>query len=133
MTQLSGRKACIGITMLWLAFDAFGAETATTNTNNANNERRCIPIANIRNTEVIDDQTIAFYMRNGDVYNNHLPHRCSGLDIDKAFSYQTSQSQLCNVDIISVLNHSGGGLNAGASCGIGMFTPGEKKEKSTSN
>jgi hypothetical protein len=37
--------------------------------------------------------------------------------------YRTSLSQLCNVDIITVLQNVGFGFLPGASCGLGMFRP----------
>ena len=83
---------------------------------------RCIQTNRIRSTQIIDDQTIDFRMSNGTVFRNTLPSRCPGLRAGDAFSYRTSQAQLCNVDIIRVLN-TGGGPRFGASCGLGMFVP----------
>lgn len=83
----------------------------------------CINLSQIRSSEVRDDKTIDFMMRGGNVYRNELPYQCSTLGFDRAFSYATSQAQLCNVDIITVVRNIGGGLDRGASCGLGMFTP----------
>jgi hypothetical protein len=82
---------------------------------------RCITINAIRQTKVVDDQTIIFYTTNNRNYKNRLPHRCGGLAIADSFSYSTSQSQLCSVDIITVLNRMGSNLTPGPSCGLGMF------------
>jgi hypothetical protein len=82
----------------------------------------CVQLQNIRETRVIDDSTIDFYLRDGKVLRNTLPNRCPQLGFERAFSYSTSISQLCNVDIITVLQQSGG-IRRGASCGLGMFTP----------
>ncbi|GGI87047.1 hypothetical protein GCM10007973_24350 [Polymorphobacter multimanifer] len=82
----------------------------------------CLLVQNIRETRVIDDQTIDFYTRNGDVYRNRLPNGCPQLGFERAFSYQTSVNQLCNVDIITVLMTTSP-LQRGASCGLGKFTP----------
>ncbi|MGL6044705.1 MAG: hypothetical protein ACRC1J_12350 [Sandaracinobacteroides sp.] len=76
----------------------------------------------IRSTSVIDDQTIDFQMRGGQVLRNTLPNRCPGLGFARAFSYATSINQLCNVDIITVVQQ-GGGPTRGASCGLGQFVP----------
>lgn len=81
----------------------------------------CVFTQHIRNTRVHDDQTIDFIMLNGDIYRNTLPYRCSRLGFEEAFSYKSSTSQLCSVDIISVLDRTGGGLSRGASCGLGKF------------
>lgn len=82
----------------------------------------CVQTNRIRSTRIIDDQTIDFRMSNGTVLRNTLPNRCPGLRAADAFSYSTSQSQLCNVDIIRVLNTTGG-PRTGASCGLGQFVP----------
>lgn len=84
---------------------------------------RCIPIRSIQNTHVIDDRTILFYMRGKKVYLNQLPRRCGGLGMQRRFMYETSLSQLCDLDTITVLNAFGGGFTRGASCGLGLFHP----------
>jgi hypothetical protein len=88
--------------------------------------------SSIRSTDVIDDQTIDFKMRNGDIYRNRLPSKCSGLGFEEAFSYKTSTNRLCNVDIIHVLSQTGGRLDTRGACGLGKFQKIEKipKEKS---
>lgn len=83
---------------------------------------QCLQISQIRNTRVIDDQTVDFILRNGTVMRNTLPNRCPGLGFERAFSYRTSIPQLCNVDIITVFVQ-GAGPQIGASCGLGMFVP----------
>jgi hypothetical protein len=82
----------------------------------------CVQTTQIRSTRVMDDQTIDFQMRNGKLLRNTLPHQCPGLGFAQAFSYRTSISQLCNVDIISVVQQGGGPVR-GASCGLGQFAP----------
>tara|TARA_R110001606_G_scaffold74462_4_gene172566 strand:+ start:2088 stop:2495 length:408 start_codon:yes stop_codon:yes gene_type:complete len=92
----------------------------------------CITRSNIRSTDVIDDQTIDFKMRNGDIYRNSLPHRCSGLGFEESFSYKTSTNQLCSVDIIHVLSQTGGRLDTRGACGLGKFQKIEKIPKEES-
>ena len=82
----------------------------------------CVNIRNIRQTKVMDDRTIDFIMNGGKWYRNTLPYSCPQLGFERAFSYKTSISQLCSVDIITVLQQ-GGGIHRGASCGLGKFTP----------
>ena len=84
---------------------------------------RCVNLRRISRTEVIDDQNILFYMRGGTIYRNQLPHRCSGLKIQRKFMYRTSLSQLCDLDIITVLYDHGIGFTPGPSCGLGRFYP----------
>ncbi len=87
------------------------------------NAERCIPIRSIQNTHVIDDRNILFYMRGKQVYLNQLPRRCGGLGMQRRFMYETSLSQLCDLDTITVLNAFGGGFTRGATCGLGLFHP----------
>ena len=84
----------------------------------------CLPIQSIRESRVRDDWTIDFRTNGNRWYRNTLPNRCNGLGFDRAFSYATSISQLCNVDIITVIVNTGGPgpINRG-SCGLGQFTP----------
>lgn len=81
----------------------------------------CIPISQIRETRVRDDQTIDFYMNGRRVYRNRLPDSCPELGFEERFGYTTSLSQLCSTDIITVLREAP--LMRGASCGLGQFTP----------
>ena len=93
--------------------------------------KSCVLRSNIRSTDVFDDQTIDFVMRNGDIYRNNLPSKCSGLGFEEAFSYKTSTNRRCNVDIIRVLDTTAGRLDTRGACGLGKFQQIEKipKEK----
>jgi hypothetical protein len=82
----------------------------------------CIQIVGIRESRVLSDRVIDFHMGGNKVYRNTLPNSCPQLGFERAFSYQTSLSQLCSTDIITVL-YQGGGLRRGASCGLGKFQP----------
>ena len=82
----------------------------------------CVPLRSIRNTTVVDDRTIDFHVSGRKIYRNTLPMRCPQLGFQRAFSYATSQSQLCSVDVITVIIQGSPGLQ-GASCGLGRFTP----------
>lgn len=81
--------------------------------------KSCIELVRIDHTEVIDDSTILFYMKGGDIMQNKMPYRCFGLRFEDGFSYATSLPQLCSSDIIKVLRR-------GTACGLGQFTPYEK-------
>jgi hypothetical protein len=92
----------------------------------------CISLRDIDSSSVQDNKTIIFKMRGKKYYKNDLGHRCPGLGFTKAFSLRTSTSQLCNVDVIRVLENYGGRLQEGASCGLGKFVeymPPAKKPK----
>lgn len=82
---------------------------------------RCIRLAGIDETYIIDDQTILFYMRGDDVYQNVLRNECSGLKREDRFSYKTLGGNLCRTDTVTVLQRFGGGFDAGRTCGLGPF------------
>ena len=73
--------------------------------------------------DVVDDKNILFHMRDGTVYRNKLLHKCPGLRFEETFLYRTTIGQLCNLDLITVLNDAGFGFTHGPSCGLGQFYP----------
>ena len=81
----------------------------------------CVSLRSIRSTQVHGNSTIDFHMNGGKVYRNTLPLSCPSLGFEERFLYKTSLSQLCSVDIITVLQSPG--LSRGASCGLGKFQP----------
>ena len=81
----------------------------------------CIPLYAIRNTEVRSDRVIDFITSGGRAYRNVLPQDCPTLGFEERFSYETSLSQLCSTDIITVLYTSP--VSRGPSCGLGTFQP----------
>lgn len=86
----------------------------------------CINLSQIRNTRVRNDKIIDFYISNRKIMRNELPYSCPSLGFEERFLYKTSLSQLCSVDMITVLHSNGGfngGLGLGASCGLGKFQP----------
>lgn len=62
-------------------------------------------------------------MKGSDVYLNHLPVPCPGLDRNDVFKYRTANNQLCSVDSITVLIRSGSDMLPGPSCTLGQFQP----------
>lgn len=83
----------------------------------------CLQLTSFRSTQIRDDRTIDFMGTGDKVWRNTLPNTCPGLKAADTFTYETSLSQLCNVDIIYVLNNFGGNLQRGAGCGLGQFVP----------
>ena len=81
----------------------------------------CLATYQIRESRVRNDQVIDFYTRGGKIYRNTLPQSCPRLGFEERFGYQTTISQLCSTDIITVLNVTG--PTQGASCGLGKFQP----------
>lgn len=85
--------------------------------------KQCVRISSVEEIEIVDAQTLIFHMRGDEVYRNDLPHKCPGLKYDDTLMYRSSVGQLCNVDIITVLDDWGFGFSPGVSCGLGMFHP----------
>ena len=86
----------------------------------------CITITNIKETAVIDDSTILFYMRGGKkvTYRISLPQgACPNLGRERRFSYKTTMNRLCDSDLITVLEQFGAGLREGFTCRLGKFYP----------
>jgi hypothetical protein len=90
---------------------------------------KCISTSRIRDTDVLDDRTIIFYMRgNKQVYRTYLPRTCPGLERNERFAYQARNSQICGIDLITVLEQYGAGLQPGATCKLGDFIPITREE-----
>ena len=117
------RKLTLGILIIAATAGAASARdrTAIPEATVAGDAIRCVPLRNIRSTKVHGDSTIDFHMNSGKVYRNTLPNSCPSLGFEESFLYKTSLSQLCSVDIITVLQSPG--LSQGASCGLGKFQP----------
>lgn len=109
-----------------LAAAAIGAQE-----DGADRPLRCVSLSSIDRTEVIDDQTIAFYLRGGRVYLNHLARACRNLRPNQAFSYRTATGQLCAIDVINVIEDFGPGANFGDTCALGQFEPSDAETVET--
>lgn len=81
----------------------------------------CIPLMRMDSMKVLSDRAIEFRMKGGETYINILPNKCPGLRPNRTIMYQTSQSRLCHVDIIRVMEPYPGGLQPVVSCGLGRF------------
>ena len=90
--------------------------------------KTCLYLMSIDSLEIIDNQNIAFRMKNGDYYLNHLPNNCPQLKHDEVIMYKTPLNSLCSLDLIDVLDHIGGGFQYYGSCGLGKFTPASRDE-----
>jgi hypothetical protein len=81
----------------------------------------CIPLNQIRESRVRSDKIIDFRVSGKRWYRNTLPQSCPSLGFEERFGYATSLSELCSVDIITVLYATP--VSRGASCGLGKFQP----------
>lgn len=83
----------------------------------------CIDLMRLDRTDVVDDQTILFYMNNRDVLLNSLPGKCPGIRSEGRFMYRVTMNRLCSSDLITVIYQAGFGLTEGPSCRLGKFEP----------
>lgn len=88
--------------------------------------RNCVSLRFLRDSTIIDDQTIFFKGVGKKAYINRMPHRCARLSAEERFAYRTSIGQLCRSDIITVLDSFG---REWGSCGLGEFEEMQKKPK----
>lgn len=89
------------------------SDTASTLTARADS---CINPLQIKKQKILGDQDIQFEMNNGDIWVNHLTHRCPGLQSEQGFAWDLHGNSVCsNQQIIHVLND-------GTSCSLGVFT-----------
>jgi len=84
---------------------------------------RCIQLDRVSRTEVIDDRTLIFHMRSGQIYLNYLERECPRLASEERFMYSPTGNRLCDIDTITVLERWGFGLTRGFTCGLGEFHP----------
>jgi hypothetical protein len=80
--------------------------------------KTCLDLVRIKETRILDDQTILFETYGGAVYMSRLPARCVGLRSAGGFSYSTSITKLCKQDIIEIVKQS---PFRGSQCGLGEF------------
>jgi hypothetical protein len=87
--------------------------------------QRCIRTTQIKDTEVLNNRMILFYLYGGKIYLNRLPGRCPGLTNSSGFSYSPITAQrLCNVDFIGIRRFGGDITHTSTTgCGLGLFRP----------
>ena len=112
-------KTIVGVALLTAAAAVAGAEEAGESVDPK--PVHCIDLIRIQQSDIIDNRHMVFRMVNGDLYLNTLSHACPGLRKNEPYMFRTSQTRLCDLDIITVLNTYGFGFTPGASCGLGTF------------
>lgn len=112
---MRARRCVILVAAAALGFSASAQEAAA--------PKDCIDLVRLDRTDVIDDQTILFYMDNRDVFLNSLPSKCPGIGFEERFMYRVSMNRLCSTDLITVIYQAGFGLTEGPSCRLGKFEP----------
>jgi len=84
---------------------------------------RCVDLRSVDRTEIVNDRTILFYMRDKSILQNRLSHSCPGLRRGQPYMFSVSINQLCDLDTITLLDEMAFGFMQGATCGLGTFTP----------
>ena len=88
----------------------------------------CLPLISIDKIKALDEYTFLVRTKSNQFYLNEVSGRCSKADRSGyALTYETSGSQLCNNQIIRVLDTTS--RNAFSSCSLGKFQPLEKKSE----
>ncbi|MEN3950948.1 hypothetical protein [Iodidimonas sp. SYSU 1G8] len=106
------------VASMMIAGGAVAAEDKLSQWQPTGEKRQCIATYMIRETDILDNQTILFRLNGGDYYVNRLPHRCSGLKIQDGFGYTLrGLNELCNVDTITPV----GGAAVNTPCPLGDF------------
>ena len=120
MSRSTARRAVsAGLLALAIAIPAAGEDS----TPEPPKALSCLRLTQIDSSSVIDRQHIVFRMRDGRWYVNNLPYPCAGLRRDTPWLLRTSIAEVCDLDVVTVLNSIGGGFMPGASCGLGRFEP----------
>ena len=90
----------------------------------------CINLRDIRSTEILDGIGIAYTTNGGTVYVNRLRGPASFLDDDDILVTKTFSSQLCNIDIVQLVDRNG--RFPKGSISLGEFVPYPKPPKARS-
>lgn len=123
---LSGKLAIPLVTLGMAAFTPLFADDVAQERDM--DATHCVRISDIEDIDVVNDRTLVFRMRTGKSYRNDLPRVCPGLSRDDTLMYRSSIGQLCDIDIVTVLDDWGFGFSPGVSCGLGMFSPIDEEE-----
>lgn len=89
---------------------------------------RCLQLSRLENTEVLNNHQILFETAGNHYYLNTLPYPCPTLRRDSTLLFRTSIDMVCDVDVVTVVEQFGWGLQPQASCGLGKFVPMDKGE-----
>jgi hypothetical protein len=81
----------------------------------------CLQLGRIDRTEVVDTGNILFYLKDRAIYQNALPHACATLADDKPFLYRVTMNQICDSDVITVLERWTFGFTPTEACVLGDF------------
>jgi len=84
---------------------------------------RCLQLSRLVDTEVLNNHQIVFETTGKHYYLNTLPYPCPTLRPDSVLLFRTSIDMVCDVDVVTLLDQFGWGMQPRASCGLGKFAP----------
>jgi hypothetical protein len=114
MKRLRDLSVLAGAAILTLAGCSDDPEVITTN---PPGNGVCLQRSLIDHTDILSDNTILFYMKDGKIWQNSLRFACPGLKLENGFGYEADASEICsNMQTIHV-------LRSGGLCEIGQFLP----------
>lgn len=88
---------------------------------------KCIPLRSIRSTQVIDRTAIVYTGQGRTIYVNRPASGLAFLRDDKILVTDTRSSELCNIDIVKLMDP--GSKMISGSVGLGDFVPYTKPER----
>lgn len=81
----------------------------------------CLTTRQIEDVNAVSDRVVLFHLKNGRTYRNDLPAACpQATRSGTSFSYRTTVSRLCAVDVLQIAEPASGFAYGG--CPLGKFT-----------
>lgn len=116
------KTACLALAMTALAGPALAEQEdheALRGYTRTGETETCLIAHRIRDVRILNDHQILFRMYGGGAYLQE-PASCPTLRRDQALQYRVSGSQLCSMDIITLLD-TGSSLMFDGTCGFSEF------------
>ena len=114
----------------WIVLLALAAGMATQAQDGAEHDEElgmampCLNQPSIRRTRILDGRNIAFFTRDGKIYNNQLPRQCPSLQRRSLVNYAIANSRICQGTQFQVMWEAGTGNFVPAFvCTLGAFVP----------
>ena len=103
---------------IYLAMFSAGVRAESQSEQYLGEREMCLEVVRIKESVILDDQTILFEMLGGAFYLSRLPVECPGLKIAGGFGYETHLDKFCKQETIQVI---GSGSSVGNTCMMGEF------------
>ena len=114
------KTACLALATFAFAGPVLAEDAEILNKySNTGETENCILTYRIRDVRILNEHQILFRMYGGDAYLQE-PASCPTLRKDQALQYRTTGTQLCSMDIITLLD-TGSSLMFDGTCGFSAF------------